>query len=482
MRIENIFKLALKDLKREKRNIWLCSVGIGIGIWFLTLTLSGIEGIKKEVEREINQIIDYNIITVYPKLPEGEEGSSLDRLTGFINEKELNEIKKLPGVKLAYRPYDIPSSIIEFAGIKLPFVQFEGVPPEIIGPLQRLQIKEGRFLEKENETVLAKKVARIFRKREEKIVGKEILVTPIFEFSLPIEIKGKYEYFPDIKLPPIKLKVVGIIENSDTFSETSSFSPTTNFVHLNLAKRLWEKAVSKLKIPSVVEIYEYLKKQALSESEVSIPDELLWQRAEEKYEEAKSQLLPFGWINVVAEDKDDVKKLTKIFQKKGYEVESAQMMIDETSKIFFVLEAILGFFGVVALFASIFGIINVMYLMVTERKKEIGILKALGAKNRDVYFLFLLEAVIISLAGGIFGIVGAFLSGKIASLILNFVLRGKIGEEGILGLGVPSFSFCIPLKLILIALLIAVIFGVLSALGPARKAACMRPVEVLRNE
>jgi putative ABC transport system permease protein len=108
-------------------------------------------------------------------------------------------------------------------------------------------------------------------------------------------------------------------------------------------------------------------------------------------------------------------------------------------------------------------IMNIMLVSVTERTREIGIRKSLGARQRDLLLQFLLEAVFLAATGGMIGLLGGAAVAKIGSLIAGVDLR-------------------VTLPYILLALFVSTTVGILSGLYPARKAARMDPVEALRAE
>ena len=107
---------------------------------------------------------------------------------------------------------------------------------------------------------------------------------------------------------------------------------------------------------------------------------------------------------------------------------------------------------------------NIMLVSVTERTREIGIRKALGAKRRDILRQFLLEAAMISLAGSGIGIIGGFVISRLFS-------RMNIGGEAIITV--------VPLDVIALAISVSICIGLISGIYPALRAARLNPIDAL---
>lgn len=119
--------------------------------------------------------------------------------------------------------------------------------------------------------------------------------------------------------------------------------------------------------------------------------------------------------------------------------------------------------GLITLLGAAIGLMNIMLVSVTERTREIGISKAIGATSRNVMIQFLTEAVLISLMGGIVGIILGILVGNIVTVLIGG-------------------SFLVPWNWIALGVFVCIVVGVFSGLYPALKAARLDPIEALRYE
>lgn len=137
------------------------------------------------------------------------------------------------------------------------------------------------------------------------------------------------------------------------------------------------------------------------------------------------------------------------------------------------LKLLLGGIASIALLVGGIGIMNIMLVSVTERTREIGIRKAIGAKRRDILSQFLIESTVLSLLGGIIGILFGFLLGPAVSLIF----RAAMGAGG-----GPGFTSVISGSSIIIAFCFSAAIGIFFGMYPANKASKLDPIEALRYE
>jgi putative ABC transport system permease protein len=144
-------------------------------------------------------------------------------------------------------------------------------------------------------------------------------------------------------------------------------------------------------------------------------------------------------------------------------------------KLFFtIFDALLFIFGSLALAVATLGIINTLVMAILERRREIGILKALGAADRDVKQLFFVEAGVMGLFGGILGVGFGWFIGRALTWGTNIYLHRQ---------NLPSAHvFSVPWWLVLLSILFSVGVSLAAGLYPATRAARLNPVEALRYE
>jgi len=154
---------------------------------------------------------------------------------------------------------------------------------------------------------------------------------------------------------------------------------------------------------------------------------------------------------------------------------SMSSILESIQNVIGIMQMMLVAIASIALVVASIGIMNTMLTSVMERTREIGIMKAIGATNKDVMLIFIIEGMLVSIVGGIFGILlGVFGSQGITGLLTAGPMAG--GGSGM------SLTPIISIGSIGLAVGVSLIVGVLSSLYPAWKAARMSPIEAVRYE
>jgi putative ABC transport system permease protein len=179
-------------------------------------------------------------------------------------------------------------------------------------------------------------------------------------------------------------------------------------------------------------------------------------------------------LTVRARTPKDVQAIEGAIKKMGYLAFSLLDAAKGLRIVFGVFDLLLGLFGSLALTVASLGIINTLVMAILERRREIGVLKALGATDGDVKRLFFAEAAAMGLVGGIFGLAGGWLIGRALTLGTTLYLKSQ---------ELPSIKISsIPWWLALFAIVFAVLVSLAAGLYPASRAAKLNPVEALRYE
>ena len=154
-----------------------------------------------------------------------------------------------------------------------------------------------------------------------------------------------------------------------------------------------------------------------------------------------------------------------------YNYWTAEEELKTADKVGLVMKALMGGIAGIALMVAGIGVMNIMLVSVTDRTKEIGLRKALGATFNDIITQFLIEASVLTFAGGMLGsILGVFMGKGTAVLISKFVWEGS------------NWPSVVSFETMFVALLVSVAIGVFFGLYPAHKAAKLTPVEALRTD
>ncbi len=165
---------------------------------------------------------------------------------------------------------------------------------------------------------------------------------------------------------------------------------------------------------------------------------------------------------VVADGLDNVGLVRKEITAVGYSTSAPENLIASVRRYLHVVEIVLTSVGAIALVVAALGIANAMLAAVRERRREIGVLKAIGSRDRDILRIFLVEAGVLGLVGGALGAVAGWLIAQIVGGVVN----GYLVEQGLLGIQLE-----LPLTTMLATVAGSTILAILAGTLPAVRAA-----------
>jgi len=182
----------------------------------------------------------------------------------------------------------------------------------------------------------------------------------------------------------------------------------------------------------------------------------------------------FTRLKVKSRSSDVLEGVKNKLQENNYQVSSLSDTVNEVNKMFSIIKIILALFGAVALLVSAIGMFNTMTVSLLERTKEIGIMKSIGASEKDILLIFLIESTTMGLLGGLSGIILGVVFGEVVNLIVN-TIAWRLG-----GQTMALFSF--PLWFIFFIAGFSLMIGFLTGVVPARRASVIDPLDALRSK
>jgi putative ABC transport system permease protein len=179
----------------------------------------------------------------------------------------------------------------------------------------------------------------------------------------------------------------------------------------------------------------------------------------------------YSLVNVKLASPRYVEPVSERIRDRGFRTFALMDQFEELKRGFLILDGVLAVVGMIAIVVAALGIINTMVMSIMERYSEIGIMKAVGASDKDIKKIFFFETSMIGFVGGVLGLA----LGRVVSVLINQVVRAFLAGEG-----VPFIQFFnFPLWLYLGAVLFAVIVSLVAGIYPAARAG---PVVALRHD
>ncbi len=183
----------------------------------------------------------------------------------------------------------------------------------------------------------------------------------------------------------------------------------------------------------------------------------------------------YNQVKIEVDTSGNVKGLRNQIESLGFLTSSPIDTVDQINQIFKFFNIMLAGFGAIGMIVAVLGMFNTLTISLLERTKEIGLMVALGGRNRDMRRLFIFEAVMLSVTGAVAGILGAVVTGQVINSVMNHLSRSRGVTD--------SFQlFAFPWWLVTGTITFMVCVGLAVVFFPARRAAHISPIEALRRE
>ena len=444
MKILDLVRLILGNLSRRKARVALTAIGVVIGTAAVVILVSLAIGLQRNANEQLYGIGDLTQIQVMPAYDmEGGPGMVVQvgggsgrpgepQAARLLTNSALEELRAIPGVESVIpREYLMTGVMVKYQKLE-GGVNVIGVDTADLADLGLEAIEGGTELGR-NTVVIGAMVPNNFydpriRPGQEpppppQLYGQQIQVTVIKWDAEGNEIRKN-----------LSMRVSGVL------TETRGESDWTVYFPLDQIKVLNEWAQGRR--------INYNK-------------------------EGYSQVV------VKVEEVEQVLDISEQITEMGFQAFTPQSFVQGINNFYVILQFIFGGVGAIALLVAAIGIANTMAMSILERTREIGLMKAVGATNRDVLAIFLGEAAGIGFIGGLGGVIIGWLAGQAINVIAIVYLANQASQQG----GPPpSVAVYTPIWLPLFALIFSTIIGMISGLYPALRAATMIPVMALKYE
>ena len=449
MKPRDLADLAFRNLREAILRNALTTLGVAVGVASLVAMLSLGVGLQELASKRLSQSGLFDTIFVAPKnnfrgmgRPQREVQSDTPPRT--LDEDARKEMEKLPNVIEVY------PQVRFFTEVRFnnkPFATVVAGMPESSRNSGSFDGMQGNFFSSPtaNEAILQIEFAKDLSEKPASLIGQDLVLRYAERQALPAnddsstpsgEPSGGFSVVPK----ELRLKIVGIVETE----------PAAGYGGYGNARLLMPlSTASTLRAAQVNDLRDIVRDNTANKT-------------------------TYPSLSVRAKSPSQVEELETSIKAMGF---AAFSLLDASKSLrtfFSVFDLLLGIFGSLALAVATLGIVNTLVMAILERRREIGVLKALGAADSDVQQLFFVEAGVMGLFGGLFGVLFGWLLGRAITFGTNVYLKRQNLN--------PIELSSVPWWLVIVAIVFAILVSLAAGLYPASRAAKLNPVDALRYE
>ncbi len=432
-------RLAISNLFRARARLAMTAGGVLVGTTAVILLVALTVGLQEAAERGIGNSATLTEIQVYPNYGFSRDGSTSSDIPQLTVEA-VRAFWQIPGVAAV-----IPMSFLQGGEILADkytgYTQIMGIDPQLL-PYLGITPLQGQLTLARGEVIIGAHTGDYFY--DPKASGDNFQPVAVDLFTTRSRLR-LYQYSSSTPSErKIDITVSGVIAEGTNY-DYSMLMPLNEVLALN----------------------EWITGQEID------PDTF-------RYDQ----------VTVRAESRETTNDVSQAIRELGYTAGGLGEYLNQLNNFFTTMRLMLGGVGGVALLVAAFGVANTMTMAILERTKEIGLMKAIGATDRDVLTVFLIESGLVGLAGGVTGVgLSYFLQNAINSALQNAPAADPNNPGGGIGGFLPFDTsqiggslVVIPPELALFALALATCVGLAAGLYPSLRAARLPPVIALKME